>query len=391
MRRWMVASLAITVAVGLTTSDNSRAYGQPKDGPVAEKFKTADGVELHSLFHPADPMVAKNANQTPVVVFLYPPGPDRDMTKGDWAGLAKDLTKAGYHVFQFDWRGHGKSTTITNPKTFWGNPYLNGNGAKYNAYIKTGPKGNMKADLNVKADLGLNANRYLPAYMNDLAAVRYHLDTKNDNNELNTSSIYVIGSGDAAVLGMAWIATEWHRQRTYPNVLQLGVPRYEFVPQILNGGLVAGSEAGNDFGGAVWLTPTKPQFYFTDIVLKGWISNANRSPSMRENNPMLFLYGDKDDIGKRATNFFYNEMFVAEPKKGSTLAKLKQTFATPVANAGNLQGVKLLGDNAKLGTEKTILEYLAARQKEREKIAPKERKYNDPYYIDVRWLDIRTP
>ena len=38
----------------------------------------------------------------------------------------------------------------------------------------------------------------------------------------------------------------------------------------------------------------------------------------------------------------------------------------------------------KFGTEKLILEYVAARQKEREKIAPKKRAYNDPYYIDVR-------
>ncbi len=383
MRRWMAAPLVLAVAIGLTAVETPRATAQPKDGPVAEKFKTADGVELHSLFHPADPLVAKNAAQTPVIVLMYAPGPDRDMTKGEWGGLAKELTKAGYHVFQFDWRGHGKSNTITNTKTFWGNNYLNGNNANFNAYIKGGPpKMPLKAELAVKADLGPNNYaKYMPAYLNDLAAVRYHLDTKNDNNELNASSIYLIGAGDAAALGTGWIASEWQRQRTYPNVIQLGVPRYEFVPQQLNGGLVAGSEAGNDFGGAVWLTATRP-VSFTEFAMKGWITKPNLAPMMRENNPMLFLYADKDTKGKGETNFFYNEMLIAEPKVKGTLVKLKQTFAQPVEKAGTLQGVKLLGE--KFGTEKLILEYVAARQKEREKIAPKKRAYNDPYYIDVR-------
>lgn len=382
MRRWMAAPLVLAVAIGLTSVETRRAAAQPKDGPVAEKFKTADGVELHSLFHPANPMVAKNAASTPVIVLMYPPGPDRDMTKGEWGGLTKELTNAGYHVFQFDWRGHGKSTTITNTKTFWGNSYLNGGNANFNGYIKGGPpKMPLKAELSVKADLGANVARHMPAYLNDLAAVRYHLDTKNDNNELNSSSIYVIGAGDAAALGTAWIASEWQRQRTYPNVIQLGVPRYEFVPQQLNGGLVAGSEAGNDFGGAVWLTATRPTS-FTEFAMKGWITKPNLAPMMRENNPMLFLYADKDTKGKGETNFYYNEMLIAEPKGKGTLVKLKQTFAQPVEKAGTLQGVKLLGE--KFGTEKLIIEYLAARQKEREKIAPKKRGYNDPYYIDVR-------
>lgn len=270
---------------------------------------------------------------------------------------------------------------------FWSNPYLNGGTTNFNGYIRGGPpRMPLKSELLVKDLVGQGQVRYMPAYLNDLAAVRHHLDSKNDNNELNSSSIYIVGAGDAAALGMGWMATEWHRQRTYPNVIQLGVPRYEFVPQQLNGGLVAGSEAGNDFGGAVWLTATRPAS-FPEFTLKAWIAKQNLSPTMRENNPMLFLVSKADRAGKAQTDFYYNEMLVAEPRKGSPLAKLKQTFAVEIDGAAQLQGVKLLG--GKFGTEKTIVEYLAARQKEREKIAPKERKYNNPYFIDVRFLGLR--
>ena len=56
-----------------------------------------------------DPAAFAFLGLLPVIVLMYAPGPDRDMTKGEWGGLAKELKKAGYHVFQFDWRGHGKS------------------------------------------------------------------------------------------------------------------------------------------------------------------------------------------------------------------------------------------------------------------------------------------
>jgi hypothetical protein len=220
MRRWMAAPLVLVPAVWLTTLGVPSALAQPPE-PIKETFRTPDGVELHGLFHAAQ----KNPATAPVVVFLYAPGADRDMTKGDWAGLAKKLTEApeGYHVFQFDWRGHGKSAVIKDTKKFWTNPYLNGPQSNFNVFIKGGPpKMPLKNDLSVK-DLGANAAKYMPAYLNDLAGVRLYLDTKNDNKELNASSIYIVGTGDAAGLGMAWLAAEWKRPAVMPGVNQLGL------------------------------------------------------------------------------------------------------------------------------------------------------------------------
>ena len=139
MRRWMAAPLVIVAAVGLIPTGTQRASAQPKGGPIAETFQTADGVELNGLFHPATVPAEQKASDLPVVVFVYPPGADRDMTKGDWGGLTEKLNDAGYHVFQFDWRGHGKSTSIKDKQKFWGNAYLNKPGGGFNAYIKGGP------------------------------------------------------------------------------------------------------------------------------------------------------------------------------------------------------------------------------------------------------------
>lgn len=386
MRRWMAAPLVFAVAIGLTSLEAPRAAAQPP-GPVAETFRTADGVELHGLFHATQ----KNPASAPVVLFLYPPGPDRDMTKGDWAGLAKRLNEEGYHVFQFDWRGHGKSTSIKDKQKFWSNPYLNGQGVNFNGYIKGGPKGPngvIKNDIYFK-DIAKPVN-YMPAYLNDLAAVRMHLDEKNDNKDLNTSSIYVVGAGDAAALGMAWLAAEWNRPAVFPNeAARAGAPTYEYVPQRLIGGVP--SEAGADIGACVWLTATRPTS-FKEKTLRDWISVPTLAPKIRENNPMLFLYAEKDTggplSGQKQGQFFFNSVLVADPPKGSSLEKLDQTFIKEIKGAEQLQGVKLLGQNATLKTEDTIVLYFAAIQKVRAKLASKARKYEAPYFIDVRYFGL---
>ncbi len=391
MRRWMAATLVFTTAVGLTTLEPRRAAAQP--GPVAETFKTPDGMELHGLFH-ATPQTPASA---PVVVFLYPPGANQDMTKGEWGALAKELNKAGYHVFQFDWRGHGKSTNIADTKKFWGNQYLNGLNSNYNQYIKGGGPAAvpLKGRFTFK-DL-TNDKRYMPAYLNDLAGVRLYLDTKNDNKELNTSSIYVVGAGDAAALGMAWITTEWNRPAVMPTVNQLSVNAtgYEFVPQTLRGEFPP--EGGADFGGAVWLTATRP----TSIpapLMQYWVSpkppraNQYAAPKMRENNPMLFLFAEKDAAGKASSAFYFNEVLVADPRlaKARMLEVPEQTRILDVKGGEKLEGLKLLGQNATLKTEETIVQYFAFIQKSRQKIPSKSRKYETPYYIDTRYFGL-TP
>ena len=195
---------------------------------------------------------------------------------------------------------------------------------------------------------------------------------------------FLVGTGDAASLGLAWLTAEWKRPATFPNVsaLGFGVANYEYVPQPLNGGVV--SEAGADIGGAVWLTATRPPSV-PARVMQDWVSKANYAPKLRENNPMLFLYAEKDKDGQKQSAFFFNEVLVADPKtKGGPLDRLEQTFMKEVKGGEQLQGVKLLGQNAALKTEDTIVSYFAALQKVRQKLASKARKFDTPYFISPR-------
>lgn len=375
MRRLFVTPIAFLAAVfALASLDAPPAAAQPP-APEEESFLTADGVQLKGLFHATD----KNANSAPVVILMYAPGPDRDMTKGDWAGLAKRLNEEGYHAFRFDWRGHGKSTKIDDTKRFWENPFLNGGQLNFNSYIRGGPpRRPTKNDILYK-DL-VRPERYVPAYLTDLAAVRAHLDTKNDNKTVNTSTVYLIGTGDAATIGLAWLTAEWQRPAVYPTVgqLGLGVPTYEFVPQRIFGQF---TEAGQDVAGAVWLSASRPTSV-PELTVRRWVSTI--APKLRDNNPMLFLYADKDRAGKAGSDFFYNDVLVANPRKGLPLDPLDQTFMKEVKGGNQASGVKLLGDNKNLKTEDTVVQFMAAIQKSRAKLVSKTRGYSAPYYINLR-------
>jgi pimeloyl-ACP methyl ester carboxylesterase len=381
----MATPLVLAVVAGLYYQDAPQAVAQDKkdkDGPIPETFFTADGVELRGLFHPTTD--AKNPKDAPVVVFLYPPGPDRDMTKGDWAPLAKTLNKQGYHVFQFDWRGHGKSTNIKDTKKFWENSFLNGAG-NFNSQIKGGPpKAPLKNDLNVTKDLK-SPDKFMPAYLMDLAAVRLYLDIKNDKGDLNSSSIFIVGAGDAAALGMAWLTTEWNRPADMPNAGALGgAGGYDFIPQLLVGGIK--TEAGGDFAGAVWLTASRPAS-IREQTIKHWISDTKMAPRLRENNPMLFLYAQNDTKGKTDSDFYYKSVLVAEPPKGSPLNKLEQTFLTPIKGAAQLQGVKLLGEAE---TTTNIVKFFEAIKKSRANLPWKARDFKSPYFVSLRFFGL-TP
>ncbi|MCE9566719.1 MAG: lysophospholipase [Planctomycetes bacterium] len=376
--------LAPVVLLASGSGSNNRAQGAE---PVEETFLTADGVQLHGLFTTS----TKNPATDAVVVLLYPPGKDNSMTKGDWKGLATILSKEGYNVFQFDWRGHGKSTDIKDTARFWN---LQGPNDQFQPNPFTGPWNSGRlirgapggANRQIKNELHykdlVNPVRYAPTYLLDLAAARHHLDTKNDAGDVNTSSIYLVGSDIAASIGLAWLTTEWNRPAFLPTPNQLafngpgGFPTYKYVPQPLAGGL-PNELGGGDISGAIWLSPARP-FSVSENLMKSWVSGT---PKLRENNPMLCLYGPKDLKAKTQAKFFVDEVLVATPPYGSPLTKLDQTQHFEVKNGESLNGVALLGEN--VGTEELILQYLAAIQKNRAKLIRKNRGFTAPWSIQL--------
>ena len=205
MRRWIILPAFLT-AIGLASLGSpggvSAQDAKAANEGESEELTTADGVLLKARFHAAN-KAGVTPGAAPVVIMMYAPGPDKDMTKNNWAELATDLTKNGYNVFRFDWRGHGQSKTIQNANKFWNIP-LQGEtqypniytGPINQKYIKGFNKFKLKQDLNVREF----SPGYFPVLVNDLAAVRVHLDQKNDRNTVNTSRVILIGEGEAATI-----------------------------------------------------------------------------------------------------------------------------------------------------------------------------------------------
>jgi pimeloyl-ACP methyl ester carboxylesterase len=385
MRRWMAAPLLFGSVFALSASlDTCQVQAQAKaEAPVEETFLTADGIQLHGLFHRS----TKSPGNDPVVILIYPPGKDNNMLKGDWLGLANRLSEAGFNVFRFDWRGHGKSNDIKDAQKFWQNPFT---GPWNQRYISGANKKPIKDTFFFK-DFVNNTDapiKYMPAYLTDLAAARVHLDNKNDVGDVNTSSVYVIGSEAAATIGIGWIATEWNRPAIAPSPNQLMPidPKYAYVPQPLRDRDF--ETAGNDISAAVWLSASRPSS-FSPQVVKGFISGIlpngrmMLAPKTRDNNPMLFMYAAGDKKGETESKFFHLEVLVGKGDKPNGLNKLNDNYLLPLQNAGALTGVNLLGDDEKRGTEGKLMKFLEEIQKTRKSIVRKNRGFSSPYFIKL--------
>jgi len=319
-----------------------RAAAQAADDNTKQiAFKTYDEVTIQGTLYKSN----KGGN-SPVVMMLHAFG--EDSNKGDFRGLANKLsTEHGFHVLRFDFRGHGQSKLVANK--FWDDPinkaYLP------RALVKKAPD---KIDLN---DLKAAKNGYYPRLADDILAARIALDQLNDNNEVNTSSVYLLGAKDAVTNGFLYISAEWARPQKLPPVM---VQRFPPLPPARSPQSVLGpgdAAAGLDIAGCIWLSPTR-NLQVPPNTIQQWVQNA---PDMRERTPMLFLYGDGDAAAKRDAKFFRDEVLAAKVV-GAPLPKLQLTRSMAIEKT-NLAGANLLGKQ--LGTEKLIVDYLEALEKER--------------------------
>ncbi len=352
VRRTVAAVLVVALSAAVASAQNQAA-------PEEKSFKTADGVKLRGLFYKSP-----KGGSAPVVLMLhaYKANPDEAV----WADTAKMLVGLGYNVLRFDFRGHGKSTDV-DPAEFWVNPINK-------AQVALGP-GMTHATKNTIKYVDFKPN-YYPMLVQDLAAARNLIDQMNDTGEVNASSIYLLGAGEAAQLGLFFIATEWLRERTKPNV---GVPPQYVSPRRA---LFPGADpAGQDYAGAVWLGPTKAPG-MTPTELRNWVVSPY-AVKMRAETPMLFLYGEKDKAAESMAKTLYDNVLMVNAKAspgGIKLPRPEQTFLRDIKGSGNA-GVKLLGNN--LGTEKMIEDFLREVDKERKGKTRKAREWEKPLYIDV--------
>lgn len=334
---------------------------QAQTSPEEKSFRTADGVKLRGLFYKAP----KGAS-APIVVMLhaYKANPDEAV----WADAAKRLVGQGYHVFRFDFRGHGKSTEVV-PDEFWTNPVN-----KAHVAVTRG----LRAATDNAIEFEDFRNSYYPMLVQDIAAVRNQIDLMNDNGEVNASSIYLFGAGDAVNLGMFFLATEWLRERQKPNV---GIPPQFVSPRRP---LFPGADpAGLDYAGALWLGPARaPQGGISSNSLRNWVLSPF-ALKMRNETAMLFVHGEKDKAAEGYGKELFNKVLAVGDRSapgGVNLMKPESTYLRDIKGSGNA-GVKLLGNQ--LGTEKMVEEFLTAVEKERKGKTRKIREWDKPLYIDV--------
>ena len=383
MRRAAVFALLAGLLAGLAsaqppaTKTKDKKDTPPPAAPLAKlpdvasikaeekSFQSVDGVKLRGLFY-----TGTKGGNGPVVILLHEY--KKDPNESRWDGTAKLLAASGFNAFRFAFRGHGELRNLHSldiaPDEFFLNPM---NRALVNAQ-------NPAAKTTIKADKDFR-NGYHPMLVQDLAAVRTLLDQMNDAGECNTSSVYLLGAGDAVNLGFLFLAAEWRRERERVKNVFGGA-----APAITSNRPPQGDvgPAGLDYAGAVWLGPTTTSGFPVE-TMKLWV-NEVIGPRLRSDTPMLFLHGGADAKGKQGANTFFDNIMRAGAKAGANGGKVpeaKQYFKRELPKLKNA-GASLLGTN--LGTEQVVLEFLAEVEKERKNKPRKQRDFEKPLYIDVR-------
>jgi hypothetical protein len=369
-RRWPLAVLA-----ALAFAVPSFAQDKPKVESEAIQFETADGVQLQgtmykALMTGADKIVeAKADSDAPVVILLHPfLG---DTAAKEWDGLAVTLAARGFHVLRFDFRGHGKSTVID--KKFWDKPIF-----PENTLVFPPPNGKPLPVKLENAQL-VKEKGYYPMLVNDVIAARVEVDRKNDASKLNTSSVYLIAVGDACPLAMMFLAAEWTRPQT---LTEAQAKAFRTLPILAPN--TRETTAAKDIAAAVMIAPSYP----TSITEKHVTNWTKTFTEMRDKNAVLCIYGDGDAAGKKFSNSLVNEILIANPKPTQTkLNKLTFTRAVELKKS-SLKGMDLLSPAKSPDTEKNILDYLTAVEKDRKSLQRVTRNYKDTLHISPSELGV---
>jgi hypothetical protein len=338
---------------------------KPLVEPEEQSFKTADGVKLIGKLYKSP----KGAQPVVLLLHDYKANPNEAI----WEDIAQTLVGKGYNVFRFDFRGHGKSTDIT-PSDFFSR-------AENKAYVSTG--GVNAAVKNTIKFTDFKAN-YFPMLVQDIAAARNALDQLNDTGVVNTSTVYLMGTGDMATLGFLYIASEYSRERQKPNLAT--PPNYVSIRRNL---FPQSEAAGPDIGGAIWLSPNRP----TSIPLqqiKEWCLYP-ATVNMRTETAMLFITGEKDTKSSPVAKSLFKDVLRVDAKTGPSgekLLKPELTYLREIKGSAAI-GTKLLGNN--LGTETMIEDFLTAVDKDRRSRTRKNREWDKPLWINVQDYGVCRP
>jgi pimeloyl-ACP methyl ester carboxylesterase len=277
------------------------------------KFDTVDGVEIHGTFYPG-----KSASKSPCVLMLHALGGSSDQE--GWAELAKKLQAKDMAVLSFDFRGHGESTNVA--PGFWS--------IDKNRSLRSYRPGKLREQISFR-DFTTVTN--WATLVDDIAAAKRFLDSKNDSGECNSANVAVIGAEGGGALGMMWIWDAWRR----PRVSATG-----FI-----GAAGRQTTEGQDITCAVWLSITHQIGVTTKYYLP--VENFLKAP-VRDKVPMYFLFGEKD-----SRSASYAKRLCDGVLRPNAAPKLKDTGMAPIKD-NKLQGRELLKPS--LNTEDIIMAYI---------------------------------
>ena len=264
--RWSLGLALLLIAPSLVA--HAAAPGAKDEKGKRVNFRTVDGVDLTGTFY-ARPATSK---EKACVILLH------DFTKknggdshvDDMDKLAEDLQADGYDVLSFDFRGHGDSKNVTD--VFWTFPH--------NRLVA--PQGFNPKSPPSSIDQKSFPASYYPHLVDDVSAAKAFLDRKSSGKEVNSANVVVVGCGQGAGIGMAWMFSQYrlHRQKgVKPN----RAPDFD-------------DPEGKDIVCGVWLTPSA-QVEGITVPYKEYLDELELTHKV----PMLFVYGDQDDKGKEQT------------------------------------------------------------------------------------------
>lgn len=296
-------------------SSGPAALAQDSKGEKAT-ITTIDGVNLVGTFY------AGRGSSAPAVLMLHALG--ESSKKEGWVHLAERLQSKGYAVLTFDFRGHGASKEV-NSQEFWKQPFN---------------RSNIKGAGKDTIEFREFSSAYQPALVNDIAAAKAYLDTKNDDKECNSSSLIVIGSETGATLGGLWMRSEWYRCRVKQDAFT-GNPIPSNQPE------------GADTICGIWLTisPTLGSYRIN-------LPNLLMKPGKEKAVPLLFLHGEEDKVAQKIAKNLERSLVTYKGKDADGNPKREEKFryTAAVGLRSKLKGVALLQKS--LATDTHIIDYL---------------------------------
>lgn len=324
----LVASILLGISLFLSAVAAVVQAAQPEDASI----DTLDRVRLRGVFAPGKA-------KAPCVILLHNIGGKR--TDKGWKELIEALAKKEYAVLSLDFRGHGDSTLITKPETFW-MVQANKNFVKYHKDTKDRIEKIDKAD-------------YKPMLVSDIAAARRFLE---ENAAGNIGNIVLIGAEEGAAVGALWLATEWQRRPS--KKFNNGFAEY-WAPD-----LTSDFVEGEDIACCVWLTMPER---FAQAKVSSWLANKY----IRDKVPMAFFCGSKDRTAVSSA-----DRMVEEIKKGGKKEDLE--FTTVRKKSTDAKGAQLL---LKDGTIDDIISYIDKCVDKREPSSRKRELSPDPPVVNL--------